>query len=112
MTIRFNNGSIGVITYLACGDKLLNKERIELFGGGKSFVINDFRDAEAYADGKCRKIKKHGKGHEEEVQEFMNALRQGLPSPLPFESICYTTAATFKVIDALRTGLPQSVTIP
>ena len=32
--------------YLACGDKSLSKERIEIFGGGQTFVIDDFRDGE------------------------------------------------------------------
>jgi predicted dehydrogenase/threonine dehydrogenase-like Zn-dependent dehydrogenase len=110
LTIRFKNGSIGVITYLACGDKRLPKERIEIFGGGKSFMINDFRDAESYTDDARRKIKKRGKGHREEVEAFFKSIREGLPSPIPFESIYLTTAATFGVIDSLQTGLPQSIT--
>ena len=46
ISLRFRNGSVGEITYLACGDKLLSKERIEIFGGGQSFVIDDFRSGE------------------------------------------------------------------
>ena len=43
ITIRFSNGSVGVITYLANGDPSLSKERIEIFSGGKTAVIDNFK---------------------------------------------------------------------
>lgn len=109
MTIRFANGSVGTITYLACGDKNLGKERIEIFGGGTSFIIDDFRSGEMHADGVCRKIKLTGKGHQEEVQEFMKCIREGRPSPIRFDSILLTSLATFRILDSLQTGLPQTI---
>ena len=109
ITIRFSNGSIGVITYLACGDTLLGKERVEIFGGGRSFIIEDFKTGELYVGGACRKIKQSGKGHREEVETFIKSIRDGLPSPIPFQSICLTSAVTFRIIDSLQTGLPQAV---
>lgn len=112
ITIRFSDGSVGLITYLACGDRLVEKERIEIFGSGKSFIINDFRTAESYVNGRRRKIKDPGKGHKEEVGLFIASIRDGLPSPIPLESILYTTATTFRIIDSLRTGLPQDIAIP
>jgi polar amino acid transport system substrate-binding protein len=112
ITIRLSNGSIGIITYLACGDKLLDKERIEIFGGGKSFIINDFRDGEIYEQGRRKRIKNPGKGHKQEIDLFIKSIREGLPSPIPLESILYTTAATFRIIDSLQTGLPQNIAIP
>jgi len=112
ITCSFGNGSIGTITYLACGDRLLAKERIEIFGGGKTFIINDFRTADVYVNGKLKKVKTPGKGHKEEVESFVGSIREGRPSPIPLESLLYTTAAAFRVLDSLRTGLPQDVGIP
>jgi len=112
ITISLSDGSVGVITYLACGDRLLGKERIEIFGGGKSIIINDFRTAEVYANGKLKKIKEPGKGHKEEVELFIRSIREGLPSPLPLESILYTTATTFRIIDSLQTSIRQEIDIP
>jgi len=112
ITIRFNNGSIGIITYLACGDRLLAKERIEIFGGEKSFIINDFRTADVFCDGKLKKVKGPGKGHKEEIEQFIGSIREGRPSPIPLESLLVTTVTAFRVLDALRTGLPQGVEIP
>jgi predicted dehydrogenase/threonine dehydrogenase-like Zn-dependent dehydrogenase len=112
VTVSFLNGSIGVITYLACGDRLLAKERIEIFGGGKTFVINDFRSADVYQNGRLKKIKASGKGHKEEVDCFVRSVREGRPSAIPLESLLFTTAAAFRVLDSLRTGLPQNVDTP
>ncbi len=112
VTIALANGSVGLITYLACGDRLLAKERIEIFGGGRSFIINDFRTADIYLDGKVKKIKAPGKGHKEEVELFVRSIREGRPAAIPLESILYTTAAAFRILDSLRTGLPQAVEIP
>ena len=41
--VKFKNGSVGNIIYTANGDKSLPKEYIEVFGGGKAGIINDFR---------------------------------------------------------------------
>jgi predicted dehydrogenase/threonine dehydrogenase-like Zn-dependent dehydrogenase len=112
ITIGLSGGSVGLITYLACGDRLVPKERIEIFGGGKTFIINDFRTAEVYLNGKLKKVKAAGKGHREEVEAFVGSIREGRPSPLPLESILATTATAFRALDALRTGLPQKVEIP
>ncbi|HYV00064.1 MAG TPA: bi-domain-containing oxidoreductase, partial [Pyrinomonadaceae bacterium] len=48
ITLQFEEGSNGVIAYLAEGDSSLPKEHIEIFGEGKTFVIDDFRSAKLY----------------------------------------------------------------
>ena len=112
ITISFSNGSLGVITYLACGDKSLDKEYIEIFGGGKSYIIRDFSYSELYQSGSRRSFKKPGKGFKEELDSFFQSIRDGRPSPIPLDSILFTTASTFRVVDSLQTGLPQKVFIP
>jgi len=78
-------------------------------GAGKTVVIDDFRSAEIYSGGRCRKLKLPGKGHSEEVDLFIRSIREGLPSPISFESLHYTSLTTFRILDALHTGLPQAV---
>ena len=111
ISLRFRNGSVGQICYLACGHKLLGKERIEIFGGGQSFVIDDFRVGEHYTGGSCRRLKLPGKGYPEEVEAFLQAIRDGRPSPIAARSLALTSAATFAILDSLRTGLPQPVSL-
>jgi predicted dehydrogenase/threonine dehydrogenase-like Zn-dependent dehydrogenase len=109
ISLRFENGSAGQITYLACGDKSLSKERIEIFGGGQTVIIDDFRVGEHYSGGSRNLLKLPGKGHREEVEAFLDAVRKGGPSPIPFASLLVTTKSTFAILDSLCTGLPQVV---
>lgn len=109
ITLKFKNGSVCNLVYLANGDKALPKERIEVFGAGKTAVINDFRSGELYKNNKCVTLKSEGKGHKEEVSEFLKTLVEGTEAPITFRSICLTTLTTFKIIDSLQTGLPQGI---
>jgi len=109
IVVKFNNGSVGNLIYVANGDKALPKEQIEVFGAGKAAVINDFQDGMLYSGNKMRKLKSAGKGHQQEVAAFLTALKEGKEMPISFRSICLTTLTTFKIIDSLKTGLPQEI---
>jgi predicted dehydrogenase/threonine dehydrogenase-like Zn-dependent dehydrogenase len=111
ITIKFRNGSIGNLIYLANGDKGLPKENIEIFGAEKTAIINDFKSGQLYKNNKCISIKADGKGHKEEVSQFIRMLEAGQTSPISFRSICLTTLTTFKIHDSLHTGLPQLIDI-
>jgi predicted dehydrogenase/threonine dehydrogenase-like Zn-dependent dehydrogenase len=109
IVIKFSNGSVGNLIYVANGDKSMPKERIEVFGAGKIGVINDFRDGLIYRNYKVIKIKSTGKGHKEEVRRFLDTLHNGEQSPISFRSICLTTITTFKILDSLYTGMAQEI---
>jgi polar amino acid transport system substrate-binding protein len=109
ITITFFDGSVGTIIYVANGDKSLPKERMEIFGGGKVGVINDFRRGELYAGNKSKVLKLEGKGHTQEVKRFLEAVKHGKEYPISFESIYATSKATFKILDSLHTGIPQQL---
>jgi len=109
ISIKFSNGSIGTIVYVASGDKSFPKEKLEIFGGGKVAMINDFKSAEVFNNGKLTRIKQEGKGHKEEITLFLKSLKKNEPMPISFESLYYTTKATFKILDSLSTGLPQKL---
>jgi len=109
--VKFDNGSVGNLTYVANGDNSMPKEKIEVFGAGNIGVINDFRDGAFHKSGKITKLKSSGKGHKEEVEAFLNAIRDGKESPISFRSICLTTLTTFKILDSLHTGMPQEISL-
>ena len=48
VTMAFDNGSIGVLTYTSIGGKEMEKERIEIFTNGSSMVINDFIELQTF----------------------------------------------------------------
>jgi polar amino acid transport system substrate-binding protein len=107
--IRFSNGSVGNLVYMANGDKGLPKERVEVFGGGSTAIIDDFREGSIYRNGKRTSLKSSGKGHREEVKKFLESIRNGEDSPISFRSICLTTLTTFKILESLYTGMPQEI---
>ncbi|MBK3518015.1 bi-domain-containing oxidoreductase [Carboxylicivirga marina] len=107
--VKFEDGSIGNLIYLANGDKSMPKERLEVFGGEKIGVIHDFRYGEIYKNGKCQKISDSGKGHKQEVTAFLDSIKEGKCVPISFESIYLTTLVTFKINDSLATGVVQQI---
>jgi len=107
MTFTFPDGSVGVVDYLANGDKAFPKERVEVFCGGRVAVLDDFRSLEMVKDGR-RKVVKSGlrqdKGHFGEWQAFVKAIREAGQPPIPYEQIIGVTKATFAVVGSLRSG--------
>ena len=104
ITLKFRNGSIGTISYLANGDKSLAKERIELFGHGAVAIVDDFKELTVYSKGKKNKKKliSQDKGQKEEVKQFVAAILNGTGEPIAFEQIYNTSLVTFKIIESIR----------
>lgn len=111
ITLQFDDGSNGVIAYLAEGDSSLPKEHIEIFGAGKTFVIEDFRSARSYADGREKKetLRQQDKGQAEETRVACAVVAEGKPAPITLQELEATTRATFRIVDSLRTGQPKKV---
>ena len=111
VTLKFADGSNGSIAYLAEGDRALPKERVEVFGSGRSFVVEDYRAAAGYAGGRetRARLRAQDKGQREEVRAVCAALRRGGPAPIPLADLANTTRATFRILDSLRTGEPKEV---
>jgi polar amino acid transport system substrate-binding protein len=111
VNIEFDNGSLGGIVYSAFGDKAMEKERLEILVGGNSYVIGDFNECIFYLNGRVKKIKNRGKGHKEELESFIDAIKNGKENPISFESVVYTTLATFKIIESIRNNQPVGIDI-
>jgi predicted dehydrogenase/threonine dehydrogenase-like Zn-dependent dehydrogenase len=111
VTLKFADGSNGTVAYLAEGDRALQKERVEIFGAGRTFVIEDFRAAARFRDGRETRSRPRAqdKGQREEVRAVCEALRRGGPAPIPLDELAATTRATFRILDSLRTGEPKAV---
>lgn len=106
VTLKFADGSNGTIAYLAEGDRALRKERVEIFGGGRSFVLDDYRAASAYRDGRetTTRLRAQDKGQRDELRALFDALRRGGPAPTTLAELANTTRATFRILDSLRAG--------
>ncbi|QDS95817.1 Alcohol dehydrogenase [Roseimaritima multifibrata] len=106
MTIRHANGSVSSVGYLAGGARSMPKERVEVFSGGRSCVIDDFKSVTCYASGKSKRTKiRSGKGHLEEIQEFARAIETG-EWPISWPELEATSVAAIAAVQSLRTGAP------
>jgi polar amino acid transport system substrate-binding protein len=111
ITLRFADGSNGSVAYLAEGDKGLAKERVEVFGAGRAFVLDDFRRATLYKDGREEQValKAQDKGQQEQVRVVCASVLQGGAAPISLEELVATTRATFRVLDSLRERCPFEI---
>ena len=106
ISLKYANGSIGTISYLANGDKSLSKELVEIYANGCTAVLNDFKALSIYAHGKKRKKKllSQDKGQKTEVRQFIGAILNGTGEVIPFEDIHSASLTTFKIIESIRSG--------
>lgn len=103
MTFAFPDGSLGVVDYLANGDKTFPKEYIEVFYSGKIAVLDDFRRLEMVENGNRKVIKDaQDKGWRNEMIAFAKAIQEGGQPPIPYEQLIGVTKATFAAVESLR----------
>jgi len=104
MTFTFPDGSIGVVDYLANGDKSFPKERIEVFCGGSVAVLDDFRSLQMTKDGNRKEVKlaAQDKGQKNEMQVFTKAILEGGEPPISYEQLIGVTKSTFAAMVSLR----------
>lgn len=111
ITLMFDDGSIGTISYAAGGDSSFPKERVEVFGEKSVAVIEDFKKAMLVRDGKTKRVRKFSqdKGHRDEFAAFFGAVEHGGDSPLPFQEALSATQTTFAILDSINKGQPVDV---
>jgi predicted dehydrogenase len=114
MNFSFPDGSIGVISYLANGDKSYPKEYLEVFSSGQIAVLDDWRKLELVSKGR-RKVKRHflsqDKGHKDAWLAFQDAVKQKNGPPIPYEQLIGVSEAAFAAVESLRTGQSVKITI-
>lgn len=101
--INYTDGSVANLLYVANGDKALPKEYCEIFAGGLTAVMDDFKKVVLYKNNKAKKLKFNGqKGHKEEIDYFINLIKGKEQTKLIFDKIYTTTLITFKILESLR----------
>lgn len=112
INLTFPDGSIGAVTYVASGSQGGSKERLEVFGGGRTAVLEDFRRLEVDADGKRRVWRdrlRQDKGHLGEWLAFTRSITAGGPPPIPYDQLFGVSLATLAVVESLHTGKPVDI---
>ncbi len=104
VTIRFEDGSVANLVYVANGDRAVAKENFEVFCGSSVARLDDFKSLSLSRNGKTDTIKgSRDKGHRREVELTLEAMKQGKEAPIPFAELIEVTEATFAIEEAIRT---------
>lgn len=99
INLIFNDGSIGTIHYFANGNRRFSKERLEVFCEGKILQLDNFRTLKGYGWKGFRKMNlwQQDKGHKDEIKRFIDAVKNGGSSPIPFDEILEVTRTTIEL---------------
>ncbi len=102
-TLYFADGSMGTVHYLANGHKSFPKERLEVFCAGRILQLDNFRRLQGYGWPGFGKMNlwRQDKGQAACAAAFVEAIRNGKPSPIPFSELVEVTQASFDIVDAL-----------
>jgi predicted dehydrogenase len=111
VSLKFSEGSVGTIVYAAGGDTALPKERCEVFGDGKSVVMDDFARSELYARGRRTvfKTRRRDKGFDAQMAAFCGSLLDADAEGMDFDGIASVTRACLRAVESMTDGLPKRV---
>jgi len=104
ITLRFEDGSMGTILYLANGHKSFPKERLEVFAGGRILQLNNYRKLRGYGwpGFKHMNLWRQNKGQNRCVAEFLEAVKCGTPAPIPFGELLESSRVSIEIAEGLR----------
>ncbi len=111
VTLTFANGSIATIIYTADGSKAMEKEYVEVFGGGRSAIIEDFKQATFYSgdlDKNNKKLSSQDKGQKAMLTKWLAGLKNGEPC-VSYETIMANSLATILAVESMTINQPLSV---
>jgi predicted dehydrogenase/threonine dehydrogenase-like Zn-dependent dehydrogenase len=105
ITLKFQNGSQGVINYFSNGSKSYQKERVEIYSQGRTLILDNFRKLEGFGFKGFSKMRGTlDKGHRNQFNELITQVKSGGASIIPFEEIYNTTKASLAAIKSMQEG--------
>jgi predicted dehydrogenase/threonine dehydrogenase-like Zn-dependent dehydrogenase len=108
--LTYPDGSIAKIAYLTAGDPRYPKEVLEAFGDGKVARMDNFKRAEVWRGGKCKKTRATlDKGQKHELEAFIAAVKTGASMPTTLDSLFATTACTLAIGRSIASGRCEAV---
>jgi predicted dehydrogenase/threonine dehydrogenase-like Zn-dependent dehydrogenase len=112
VTVECANGSTGVLTYVANGDRAFSKESLEVFGGGLAASLVDYRSLTICQHGRRdvhTRWLRQDKGHRAIWRAWVSHLRGEIPDPLPFNDLVTSTITILAAERSRQTGGPVEI---
>jgi predicted dehydrogenase/threonine dehydrogenase-like Zn-dependent dehydrogenase len=105
ITLKFENGSLGVINYFSNGSKSYPKERVEIFSQGKTLILDNFRKLTGFGiNGFSNMSGTIDKGHKAQFVALVKKIKEGGDPLIPFEELVNSAKTTFAALQSLQEG--------
>jgi predicted dehydrogenase len=105
ISLKFPNGSLGQVIYLANGDKGLPKERLEVHSSGQSAILEDYRELQLWSGGVkriTRSVLRQDKGHQAAWQAYMDAVKLGSEPSIPYDQLYASSLAAIQAAEQVN----------
>jgi predicted dehydrogenase/threonine dehydrogenase-like Zn-dependent dehydrogenase len=110
VTVTYDDGSMGQLSYLTQGGSRVPKEELEVFGGGKTARLHNFASLELFeGDNHRQKSGSVEKGQQAEMAAFVDAVTKAGPMPVSLDSLFDTTLVTLGAEESLRRGATVAI---
>jgi predicted dehydrogenase/threonine dehydrogenase-like Zn-dependent dehydrogenase len=108
VSLEFGDGSIGSIHYFANGAKEFPKERLEVFCDGAVLVLDNFVRLTGYGwrGFSKQRLLRQDKGQAACISSFIDAVREGRPSPIPLVELIEVSRVSIRLAEAQREASP------
>jgi polar amino acid transport system substrate-binding protein len=108
IVMQFAGGSIATVHYCSQGAPGVGKERIEIFGGGRAAIVDDFAAVEIAGAPNDERSRRGtiDKGHFEIVQNFHDAIAKGAAPGVTAADGWWATWSARAAEESLLTGRP------
>jgi len=109
--VRYADGSVANIHYLAQATAELPKERFEASAGGITGICDNFKQTRILGSSKTTGVKgvNQDKGQAKAVGEFFAAVKSGDPSPFSIDDLVATSQVTFAILESIRASTPITI---
>lgn len=101
--LRFENGSVGAVHYLANGHRSFPKERLEIFCAGRVLQLDNFRKLRGWGWKGFSGFKtwRQDKGQARCAKAFVDAVRYAGVAPIPVSEILEVSRVTIELADRI-----------
>lgn len=104
ITLRFEDGSVGVIHYLANGHRVIPKERLEIFTAGRVLQLDNFRTLRGVGWPNFKKLSlwRQDKGQKHCASDFLNAVKTNSTLAISKEELFQSSRLAIQASQMIR----------
>jgi hypothetical protein len=104
ISLRFVDGSIGTISYLANGHRSFPKERLEVFAAGRVLQLDNFRRLAGFGWPGFRRMNlwRQDKGHKACAAAFLQSIELGSSAPIAFDELIEVSRVSIQAAEMAR----------